>query len=236
MVEPDGPHLPDQGHAPLSGGRIIRSTADIEEGLAYLRSREPRFDAFLAESPSIPLRRSQPGFSTLLHSVVSQQLSVASADAIWGRITARRDPTAEAFHRARASSLAAAGLSRPKIAYAKGLAQAVLDGSLPLDRLETVPEEEAIAALTRVKGIGRWTAEIYLMFALGRADVIAAGDLALQEAARMLFGLSERPSEGELRDLAADWSPWRAVAARILWKYYRHARNREGVAIGNPAD
>ena len=236
MAEPEEPLNPDRGHAPLSGGRIIRSTADLDEGLVYLRSREPRFDAFLAESPSVPLRRTEPGFSTLLHSVVSQQLSVASADAIWGRMTARRPPTAEAFHRARSSSLAAAGLSRPKISYAKELARAVLDGSLPLDRLENMPEEEAIAALTSVKGIGRWTAEIYLMFALGRADVIAAGDLALQEAARMMFGLSERPSESQLRELAAAWLPWRAVAARVLWKYYRHARNREGVAIGNPAD
>ena len=96
--------------------------------------------------------------------------------------------------------------------------------------------EDAVAALTSVKGIGRWTAEIYLMFALGRADVIAAGDLALQEASRMLFGLAERPSERRLRELAADWAPWRAVAARVLWSYYRLARNREGIAVGNPAD
>ena len=220
----------------MSDIRIIRSEADIAEGVAYLRDRDVRFDRFLAEVVTVPLRRAEPGFAALLHSIVSQQLSVASADAIWGRLTARRAPTAEAFHRARMSSLAGAGLSRPKIHYAKGLAKAVLDGSLPLDRLEAMPSEEAIAALTGVKGIGRWTAEIYLMFALGRADVIAAGDLALQEAARMMFGLAERPDERRLREMAEDWAPWRAVAARVLWSYYRSARKREGIAIGNAAD
>ncbi len=220
----------------MSGGRILRSSADIAEGVAYLRAKDARFDAFLAEAPGVPLRRTEPGFPALLHSVVSQQLSVAAADAIWGRLTERREPSAEAIHRARSSSLAAAGLSRPKIGYAKGLAKAVLDGSLPLGRLEEMRTEDAVAALTSVKGIGRWTAEIYLMFALGRADVIAAGDLALQEASRMLFGLAERPSERRLRELAADWAPWRAVAARVLWSYYRLARNREGIAVGNPAD
>lgn len=220
----------------MSGVRIIRSSEDIAEGVAYLRRREERFDEFLVVSPVVPLRRSEPGFATLLHSVVSQQLSVAAADAIWGRLTANRAPTAQAIHRARISSLAAAGLSRSKIACAKDLARAVLDESLPLARLESMPYEEAIAAMTTVKGIGRWTAEIYLMFALGRADVIAAGDLALQEAARMLFGLEQRPSERELRELADNWKPWRSVAARVLWSYYRQVRNREGVAIGSSAD
>ena len=220
----------------MSGVRIIRCSEDISEGIAYLRGREPRFDAFLTESPTVPLRRSEPGFATLLHSVVSQQLSVAAADAIWGRLTAHRAPTAQAIHRAQVSSLAAAGLSRSKVACAKDLARAVLDESLPLARLEAMPSEEVIAVMTSVKGIGRWTAEIYLMFALGRADVIAAGDLALQEAARMLFGLEQRPSERELREMADDWKPWRSVAARVLWSYYRQARNREGVAIGSSAD
>ncbi len=217
-------------------GRRVDSESDLAEGLDWLRRREARFDAYLAGSPAVPLRRSEPGFATLLHSIVSQQLSVASADAIWNRLTARRAPTAEAFARARSSSLAAAGLSGPKIAYAKGLAEAVLDGSLPLDRLDGMADDDAIAALTRVKGIGRWTAEIYLMFALGRADVIAAGDLALQEAARSLFELESRPRERELRALAEQWVPWRAVAARVLWSYYRQARQKEGIAIGNPAN
>ena len=217
-------------------GRVLHSEADLAEGIAWLRAREPRFDAFLALSPAVPLRRSAPGFETLLHSVVSQQLSVASADAIWGRLTAGLDPTPDAIRQARVPVLAAAGLSRPKIAYARGLACAVQDGTLPMERLDGMTSEDAIEALTRIRGIGRWTAEIYLMFALGRADVIAAGDLALQEAARMLFGLDRRPSERQLREMAVDWSPWRAVAARVLWCYYRGARKREGIGIGDPAD
>ena len=104
----------------MSGGRILRSSADIAEGVAYLRAKDARFDAFLAEAPGVPLRRTEPGFTALLHSVVSQQLSVAAADAIWSRLTERREPSAEAIHRARSSSLAAAGLSRPKIGLRKG--------------------------------------------------------------------------------------------------------------------
>jgi DNA-3-methyladenine glycosylase II len=93
-----------------------------------------------------------------------------------------------------------------------------------------MPEDEAIAVLTAVKGIGIWTAEIYLMFSIGRADVFAAGDLALQEAARMLFDLPERPAEKALRTQAAEWSPWRGVAARLLWAYYRAAKQRDGIS------
>jgi len=211
----------------------IDSAADIERGLAALRSRDPRFAAFLATGPDVELRRSPPGFETLLRAIISQQLSVAAAESIWRRLTSRRKPTATAFARARTSSLFAAGLSRQKIAYVRHLARAVLDGSLPLEQLPTLPAEEAIASLVAVKGIGRWTAEIYLMFALGDPDVFPAGDLALQEAARMLFGLESRPTEADLRRMAAGWAPWRAVAARVLWRYYREAKQRAGVTIGN---
>ena len=122
-------------------------------------------------------------------------------------------------------ALRACGLSRQKIRYAQALARADLD----YPALRGRPDEEVIGALVALPGIGRWTAEIYAMFSLGRADVFAPGDLALQEAARMLFDLPQRPSEKALRGMAGAWSPWRAVAARALWAYYRLERKREGI-------
>jgi DNA-3-methyladenine glycosylase II len=128
--------------------------------------------------------------------------------------------------RATEADLAACGLSRQKIRYAKALAAARID----YRALREAPTEEVVATLTEVPGIGVWTAEIYAMFSLGRADVFAPGDLALQESARLLFGLPERPKERALRAMAEDWSPWRAVAARALWAYYHVEKEREGVA------
>ncbi|MBL9057466.1 MAG: hypothetical protein JNJ84_14460, partial [Rhodobacteraceae bacterium] len=121
--------------------------------------------------------------------------------------------------------LRAAGLSRQKARYGRALAQSGID----FDALREMPDAEVVRVLTAVPGIGLWTAEIYAMFALGRADVFAPGDLALQEGARHLFGLPERPTERALRAMAEDWSPWRAVAARALWAYYRVIRAREGI-------
>jgi DNA-3-methyladenine glycosylase II len=124
------------------------------------------------------------------------------------------------------AGLRAAGLSRQKARYLKALAMARLDYAA----LRLGPDDQVIATLTALPGIGQWTAEIYAMFALGRADILAAGDLALQEAARLLFDLPARPGAQDLRAMAADWSPWRGVAARLLWAYYRQTKGREGTA------
>jgi DNA-3-methyladenine glycosylase II len=121
--------------------------------------------------------------------------------------------------------LRACGMSRQKIKYAKALAEARID----FKALRDAPTDQVVATLTQVSGIGVWTAEIYAMFSLGRADVFAPGDLALQEGARILFDLPERPKEKALRLMAEDWSPWRAVAARLLWAYYHVAKDREGI-------
>jgi len=152
-------------------------------------------------------------------------VSVASANAIWARLEAAGlcDPTAMAA--ADEATLRAVGLSRQKAGYGQALATAGIDFAA----LRDTPDAEVMAVLTAVPGIGQWTAEIYAMFALGRADVFAPGDLALQEAARLLFGLEARPSERALRVIAQDWAPWRAVAARLLWAYYRVAKEREGI-------
>ncbi len=206
-------------------GRIILTEACVAEGASWLAAREERFAGALALTGPLPLRRSEAGFRALLSAIVSQQVSVASANAIWARMEAAGlcDPARMAV--ATADELRAVGLSRQKARYGQALAAAGIDFAA----LHDVPDDEVVAVLTAVPGIGRWTAEIYAMFALGRADVFAPGDLALQEAAKVLFGLEARPSERAMRAMAEDWSPWRAVAARLLWAYYRVAKEREGI-------
>lgn len=207
------------------GARIIETDDDVAEGAAWLARRCDRLAWALDQTGPLPLRRRAGGFPALLQAICGQQLSVASAAAVWRKLLDSNLTDQHAVAVADEADLRACGLSRPKIAYAQALAAADLD----YPRLADMPEEEAIAALVAVKGIGLWTAEIYLKFAVGRADVFAAGDLALQEAARALYALPERPSEKALRAMAQDWSPWRAVAARILWAYYRVDKSREGI-------
>lgn len=209
----------------MSVGRIIHGPEDVAEGAAWLAEYDPRFARALAETGALPLRRKPQGFDQLLSAIVSQQVSTASAAAIWARVEAAGLTTPEAVARASEDDLRAVGLSRPKMRYARALAEAGID----YDALRHLPDDEVIATLVAVPGIGDWTAEIYAMFSLGRADVFAHGDLALQEAARILFDLPERPREKAMREIARDWSPWRGVAARLLWAYYRVAKNREGV-------
>ena len=173
---------------------------------------------------SVPFRR-RPGFEALLHIIVEQQLSVASANAIWARLAARVKPlTPPKVLAVRQTTLRKVGLSTQKIRYARALAQAVSRGELDLGALEDLSDEEASARLMELPGIGRWTAEIYLMFTLGRADVWPAGDLVLQNAARDLFGLEARPKVAEMDELAEPWRPWRSVAARLFWHYFEHFR------------
>ena len=206
-------------------GRIIETPACVAEGAAWLAAAHPRFAAALARTGPLPLRRSPGGFAALLDAIVAQQVSTASAAAIRARLAAAGLLTEDAVAAASDDAFRACGLSRQKIRYARALAEA----RLPYPALAAMPDDQVIATLTAVPGIGRWTAEIYAMFALGRADVFAPGDLALQEAARMLFDLPARPREPAFRAMAEAWSPWRAVAARLLWAYYRVRTQREGV-------
>lgn len=210
---------------PLPPLRIITTDACISEGAEWLSRQEPRFAAALELTGPLPLRRREDGFAPLLDAIVSQQVSVAAGDAIWGRIAAAGFDDPARLLLATDEDLRACGLSRQKVRYARALAAAGVD----YPRLRGARTEEVVAVLTEIPGIGRWTAEIYAMFSLGHADVFAPADLALQEAARMLFGLEARPRERELRAMSADWSPWRGVAARLLWAYYRVARQREGI-------
>jgi DNA-3-methyladenine glycosylase II len=178
------------------------------------------------------LRKRAGGFAGLASIVVSQQLSTASAKAIWGRLEAALHPFDHAaVLRARTPKLARAGLSAPKIRTLKAVAKALDRGDLDLAALVDRPADEAHAALTALHGIGPWTADIYLLFCLGHADAWPAGDLALQEAARLLFKLRTRPTAKEMQPLAKPWQPWRGAAAYMLWNYYRIARQRDGAPI-----
>ncbi|MEM5468205.1 DNA-3-methyladenine glycosylase 2 family protein [Celeribacter marinus] len=205
--------------------RIITETACVAEGAAYLADLEPRFAYALSQTGPLPLRRKTDGFEQLLSAIVSQQISVAAANGIWARLKAAKLTGPRKIMWASDDDLRACGLSRQKVRYARALAEARLD----YKALRTAPTDEVIATLTQVSGIGVWTGEIYAMFSLGHADVFAPGDLALQESARMLFDLPERPKERALRQMAAAWSPWRSVAARLLWAYYHVEKSREGI-------
>jgi DNA-3-methyladenine glycosylase II len=206
-------------------GRIILGPDCVAEGAEWLAANDPVMQHILSQTGPLPLLRAPDGFAALLDAIVGQQVSTASARAIWGRLEAAGLTQAERVALASEEDLRALGLSRQKARYARALAEARID----YEGLRQAPNAHVMATLTAVTGIGQWTAEIYAMFALGRADVFASGDLALQEAARLAYGLPERPSAKALALMAEGWSPWRAVAARALWSYYRVAKAREGI-------
>ena len=206
-------------------GRIIETSDCVTEGAAWLAEADPRFDYALTQTGPLALRRSKDGFEALLSAIVSQQVSVAAANAIWARLKNARLTGPRKVMWATEEELRACGLSRQKIRYAKALAAS----KIQFKELRARPTEKVISTLVEAPGIGAWTAEIYAMFSLGRADVFAPGDLALQESVRLLFELDARPSEKELRQIALAWSPWRSVAARLLWAYYKVAKDREGI-------
>lgn len=203
----------------------IRTDADVAKGAAWLAQAEPRFAQALAQTGPLPLRLRPGGFAGLLDIIISQQVSVASAAAIRARMETAGLTTPAAVLAAGDAGLRAAGLSRPKARYAQILAQDDLD----YGALENLSDDDAMARLTAITGIGPWTAQIYVMFCMGRCDVFPAGDLALQVAAQSLFELTERPKADALARLSQDWSPWRSVAARALFAYYRVIKNREGL-------
>jgi len=204
---------------------VITCAEDVAEGAAWLAAREPRFARALRETGPLPLRLRDDGFEALLSAIVSQQISVAAARGVWSKLETAGAIAPEPILAMSAEDLRALGLSKQKAGYAKALAEHGID-FVALRRQRT---DRVVLELTAVKGIGIWTAEIYAMFSLGRADTFAAGDLALQESAKMLFGLNARPTDKSLRKMAEEWAPWRAVAARLLWAYYHVIKDREGI-------
>ena len=208
----------------------IHIEADLKRGIAALIKRDPRFSPIFERTGVPPLRRRQGGFEGLAQIIMGQQLSTASAAAIHGRLVAIADPfDHRAILRVRKDRLLRIGLSNAKVKALKEIAKAIEARHIDLNALADVPADEAHNALTALHGIGPWTADLYLLACLGHAEAWPAGDLALQEAARMAFGLRTRPTTKEMGPLADTWRPYRAVAARLLWSYYRVMKKREGV-------
>ena len=201
--------------------RTIATDDDMREGIRALRRKCPHLRRVHEHAGDPPLRRHTPGFAGLARIVVGQQLSLASAQAIWRRVELAVQPMTPARLLALSDGeLRAAGLSRGKVRTLRAVSEAIAAG-LDLDRLAQAPEDDVHEALTALPGIGPWSADIYLLFCLARADAFAAGDLALQLAARTALGLEARPSREELYDIAERWRPWRGVAAHLLWAYYK---------------
>lgn len=205
------------GPREIAGKRLIRALDALAAADADL--------ARARDLVGLPPPRGRPaGFAALLDIIIAQQVSVASARAIRGRLTLAADPlTPETFRALDDAALRAVGFSRQKTAYGRGLAEMLTDGRLDLDAVARMDDESAIAVITAVKGLGRWSAEVYLLFCLHRPDVMPADDLALLVAAQRIKGLEERPSAKALRVMAESWRPWRSVAARLLWHYYAGA-------------
>ena len=205
--------------------RLIETPEDLDRAMSWLIATEPRFGSVYETTGPLPLRRKPEGFAQLLSAIVSQQVSTASAAAIWARIDGAGMVFENKVAGASDEDLRALGLSRPKVRYVKALAAAGIDYAA----LRDAEDADVMARLTAVSGIGPWTAEIYLLSSLGRADVFPHADIALQEAARVMLDLPDRPDAKAMAEIASAWSPVRAVAARALWAYYRHIKGREGI-------
>jgi DNA-3-methyladenine glycosylase II len=197
------------------------------DGVDALSARDPDLRAVVAQFGPPPLWARRPGFATLVQIVLEQQVSLASARATYGRLRDTwGDITAERFATLTAAQVQSAGVTRQKAGYCLGIAQQIIDGSLDLRRLGRADDEEVRARLVEIRGIGPWTADIYLLMALLRPDVWPDGDIALVTAAHQIKRLRRRPDTQRLRRLAANWAPWRSVAARILWHHYLSTRGR----------
>jgi DNA-3-methyladenine glycosylase II len=197
--------------------------ARVREGMDHLARLDPRFAAARATYGDPALRTMEEGFAALLRSIVGQQVSVFAAASIWGRVaTAVHPVTPDNLLRLSDEELRACGLSSNKVRFARGLALDTLERRIVFEDLPALDDEALVAMLTQAKGIGRWTAEIYMMFALGRPDVMPANDLGLIVAAQHLLKLRQRPKPERLLKLSEKWRPWRSVAALFLWHFRRN--------------
>jgi DNA-3-methyladenine glycosylase II len=214
-------------------GPLLDNETALADAAARLLALDPETVGKLVEAGGgAPLRRQEPGFAGMARIIVSQQVSTASANAIFARTETILAPlTAETVLAATDDMLRACGLSAPKMRALRALAQAVATEGLDLTGLGALVAEDAHRALIAIKGVGPWTADIFLLFCLGHPDAFPAGDLALQEAAKLALGLKQRPDARRLEEIAERWRPLRGVAARMLWAYYRVARKRVGIAL-----
>jgi DNA-3-methyladenine glycosylase II len=213
----------------------LNTQADLEAAIHALVAQDPRLKPVFEVAGMPALRRREPGYAGLAAIVCGQQVSTASAAAIWGRVSAAFDPFHhDALRRARADRLGRLGLSAAKIKTLKNLARELATERLNLEVLANEDADAAHNTLTRLHGIGPWTADIYLLFCLGHGDAWPAGDLAVQEAVRIGLGLKTRPGPKEMAPLAEPWRPLRGAAAHLWWSYYRAIKRREGVIAGQP--
>ena len=206
---------------------LSQNSKELEAHISALINIDPRF-APIYEQVGVPdLRHNAGGFTQIMRAMVGQQLSVAAAASIWQRLVDRGLTTPTAIHAATDEDLRTQGLSKQKIRYTRSLVEHDIDFAA----LETLTDEEVIKTLTAVIGIGRWTAEMYLLFSLKRADVLAVDDLAIKVAAMDLLGLAERPTPKQLKNLAQDWSPHRSAASLLLWQYYGFLRQKTAMPL-----
>lgn len=203
----------------------------LAEHLVLLAKRDERLARAVERAGEVGIRQSPRGFEGLARIIVGQQLSVASARAIWSRLEAMGVTSAPSYLAFQEESLRAAGLSGGKYRTMRGLADAVIAGALDFDAIEALPAEAAIAEMVKLKGVGPWTAEIYLLFCAGHPDIFPSGDLALQKAVAHAFGLAERPAAKALTALAAEWSPHRGAAALMFWRYHAAMRANDGWGV-----
>ena len=212
--------------------RYLHTDADLQAGLVQLILADPRLKTVAEKAGAFSLRRREAGFPGLCAIVCGQQLSTASAAAIRARLFAAFDPFHhDAVIRARADKLKRLGLSAPKIRSIREIGKAVANGRIDLTAVGDMDADQAHAALTALHGIGPWTADIYLLFCLGHADAFPSGDLAVQESARIAFGLRKRPDAKALAKMAEAWRPWRGVAAHLLWAYYHAVKKRDVMPV-----
>ena len=199
----------------------VLTQASLTEGLRYLSERDADLAQVLADLGAPPMWSREPGFPTLVHIILEQQVSLASARAAFNRLLAAASPlTPQRFLELDDTSLKTIGFSRQKTTYSRHLAESIVQGRLSLDKLEGMEDETARSALLQIKGIGPWTADIYLLMALRRPDVWPSGDLALAKAVQEVKKLPTYPSPDQLNEIAQSWQPWRAIAARLLWHHY----------------
>src|SRR6185312_4973078 len=216
---------------------FLHTDADLQAGLAQLVAADPRLSPVAEKAGAFSLRRREAGFAGLCAIVCGQQLSTASAAAIRDRLFAAFDPfDHDTVRRARTGKLKRLGLSAPKIKSIREIGKAVARGRIDLTRIGNMDADAAHAALIALHGIGPWSADIYLLFCLGHSDAFPAGDLAVQEAARIAFNLRKRPDAKRLTKLAEAWRPWRGVAAHLFWAYYHAVKKRNVVPVqaGSP--
>lgn len=205
------------------------------EGIRALGVAHPRFAAIVPAAGPLPWRTRPRGFAGLLRTITGQMISNAAAAAIWRRVAALDGAlTPEGLLALPEEALRGAGFSRPKVAHARALAAACLDGRLRFDLLPGMADAEAIAHLAAIPGLGPWTAAVHLLFAEERADLFPSGDVALLAAYTDLFGLPARPSQKALLAEAAAWAPWRGLAARLLWHWWRHRTGRATLEDPDP--